>query len=520
MKPFFTFATLCITLTVSAQFNGFEFGKVSTRELSMKVYDKDTSAAALVLYEFGEAYIDNTGDHNLIFQYHVKIKILKKQGLQYADIQIPLRKQDDHFERLRSIEASSFNINDGQITETKLDAKSVFTINKSQSLDIKKFAIPNVSVGTVIEFMYELESPFIYNFRRWEFQSEIPKVFSEYWVTIPANYVYNITLRGFYQLSKNESELLRGCFTPGAEVADCVRSKYAMTDIPAFVEEDYMTARSNFLSAINFELAEIKYFDGRVDKVTKNWKDAEIEMQKHTAFGVQLKRGKGIMDDHIDGVVAGVSDPLTRAKRIYDFIKQWYRWDETYGKFSESGIKKAFEKRSGNVGDINLSLIAALQYAGLDVEPVILSTRANGIPIELHPVLSDFNYVVAKVNIDGKVYLADATDDFYPFGVLPERCLNGKGRVLNAKQSYWIDLKPAERARRISTLDLTLNEEGTVKGTILTSHAGYEAVSERKKIASFSNYEEYIRDLDNKFSALSIEKFELKNVDDLISRSF
>src|SRR5690606_30599913 len=94
MKPFFTIVALCISLTVSAQFNGFEFGKVSTRELSMKVYDKDTSAAALVLYEFGEAYIDNTGDHNLIFQYHVKIKILKKQGLQYADIQIPLRKQD------------------------------------------------------------------------------------------------------------------------------------------------------------------------------------------------------------------------------------------------------------------------------------------------------------------------------------------------------------------------------------------------------------------------------------------
>jgi hypothetical protein len=513
-KYFLAFGILLTSFLSSAQDHGFEFGRVSASDFVMKVYPKDTSASAVVLYEFGEAYIDNVGENNLLLEYHVKIKILKKSGLQYADIEIPLWKQEARFEKVRSIKASSFNIQDGNVIETPLDDKNIFTVNKSKSYDIKKFAIPNVQVGSVIEFMYTLESPYIYNFRRWEFQSDIPKIFSEYWATIPANYSYNITLRGFYKLDKNESELLPECFTPGAERADCVRSKYAMKDIPAFIEEDYMTARSNFLSAINFELSEIKYFDGRRDKITKEWKDAEQELQRHAEFGIQLKRGEDIVDDHVKFLIAGEGDELIKAKRVYDFIKHWYNWDDTYGKYSVLGIKKAFERRTGNVGDINLSLIAALKYAGLNVEPVILSTRSNGVPVEFHPVLSDFNYVIAKVNIGTKVYLADATDDYFPFGLLPDRCLNGKGRVLGEKQSYWIDLKPADRAKHISMLNLKLNEDGKISGTIQTTYIGYEAVRQRKKIDDFSDQKEYIRNLDEKLGEIEIKAFELKNDDE------
>lgn len=514
-KCFLSVIMVKLVLSGIAQDHGFEFGRVSTSELAMTVYEKDTAAVAVVLYEFGEAYIDNTGDNNLLFEYHVKIKILKKSGLRYADIEIPLWKQDGRFEKIRTVKASSFNIENSTVKETALSDKNIYTINRNKSCDIKKFAIPDVRAGSVIEFQYVLESPFIYKFRNWEFQSDIPKVFSEYWTTIPANYTYNITLRGFYPLIKNESELLRECFTPGAERADCVRSKYAMKDIPAFVTEDYMTARSNFLSALNFELSEIKYFNGRVDKITKEWKDAEAEMRRHPEFGIQIKRGKDIVDEQVELLIAGETDSLTKAKKIYNFIRDWYRWDEHYGKYSELGIKKAFDQKTGNVGDINLSLIAALRYAGLDVEPVILSTRSNGIPIEIHPVLSDFNYVVAKVNIGNKIYLADATDDFLPFGMLPEHCLNGKGRVLGDDQSYWIDLTPAERARRVSMLTLKLSDDGIVRGTAQITYVGYEAVARRKKIYSFDNQQEYINDLDSKLGRIDIKQFEIKNIEDI-----
>src|SRR3546814_5231157 len=95
---------------------------------------------------------------------------------------------------------------------------------------------------------------------------------------------------------------------------------------------------------------------------------------------------------------------------------------------------KALERRSGNICDINLALIAGLSAAGLDGEAVILSTRDNGVVNDLHPVLSDFNYVVAKVNIGDAHYLLDASDPLLPFGLLPLHCINGKARVINLKE--------------------------------------------------------------------------------------
>jgi hypothetical protein len=273
-----------------------------------------------------------------------------------------------------------------------------------------------------------------------------------------------------------------------------------------------MTAKSNFLSSVNFELSQINYFDGRKDRITKEWKDADEELRLNSEFGLQIKRGKDVLDKEVEKLVAGEQEELIKAKRIYGFIKEWYRWNNVYGKYSEFGIKKAFESKTGNVGDINLSLIAALKYAGLAVEPVLLSTRENGLVTELYPVLSDFNYVIAKVDIAGKTYLLDATDDFHPFGLIPERCLNGKGRVLGDKESYWYDLKPAERERTIAIVNVALSNTG-MKGSIQYSYTGYAGVNERRTIAQFSDLNEYVNAIKNRLEGLTVTDFKLENFD-------
>jgi hypothetical protein len=513
MRYFFLTAVLLISLSAVAQEFGFPYGQVTYKQLNMVRYDSDTSAAAVVLNEFGIANIDNEGDHNLMFYYHVRIKILKTEGLKYANIEIPLHKNEGRQELLRAIKASSFNVENGTMREASVDLRSIFTENRGPYYDIKKLAIPNVRVGSVIEFEYKLESPFIFNFRTWEFQSDIPKVASDYWASIPGNYVYNIILKGYLKLTTNESSLIKECFTPGGgQKADCALFKYGMKNIPAFVEEDYMTAKSNFVASINFELSELHYFDGRVDKITKEWKDTDQEFKKHPMFGVQLRKGKDLGEEQIDPLIAGETDELKKAKKIHQFMQSWFRWDEHYGKYSES-IKKAFDKKTGSVADINLSLIAALRYAKIDVEPVILSTRDNGEVTELHPVMSDFNYVVAKVNIGGKAYLADASDDFLPFGVIPERCLNGKGRVLGEKESYWYDLKPNDKAKRLSMFNLKLDADGIMRGTLQITYMGYRAVDQRKRLHSFSSLEDYTKDLKNNLHGIEVKKLDIDNRD-------
>ncbi len=513
-----TFLTIVIVSLVSvlARAQDFPFGAVSLNVLNMKKYDRDTAAGAVVLQEFGEASIDNGDGYHLIFKYHVRIKILNKNGLGQANLEIPLYKQDNNrYEKIIGIKASSFNFENGRVREEVLQDKDIFTENRNKFYNIKKFAIPNIREGSVIEISYTMDSPFVYNFRPWKFQSDIPKIESEFWASIPGVYRYSITLKGFQELSKNESIIVKNCLGMGAGgySADCAIMKYGMKNIPAFVEEDYMTSKNNFISSIHFELSEIRHFDGRIDKVTKEWKDVEQELRQDMQFGGQLKRGKDLSEE-IKKLVENELDELTKAKKVYEFIKGWYLWNDTYGKYSELGIKKAFDEKTGNVGDINLSLVAALRFAGLDVEPVILSTRTNGVVTELFPVLTDFNYVIAKVTIGDKTYLADATDKFYPFGLLPERCLNGKGRVLGDRSSYWIDLKPAASGRTISLLTLKLGNDGVMRGSLQTTYSGYAGVNRREEISAYASPEAYIKELKSNLNQIEITGFELKNPDD------
>lgn len=511
----FLFCAFSFILSAAQTENGFPFGKITVEEILAKKYEKDTTAAAFYINEFGEASILEDDDMNLMFRYHAKIKILTSEGLDVANFSIPIHKYFGKSEILRSVKASTFTLTNGTLKETKLDAGNVFTENRGKNLDNKKFALPNVQVGSVIEVEYELESPYIFNFRPWEFQSELPKKKSEFWATIPGNYVYNMSLRGFLKFSSSASEVLNDCFRPAGNRADCARYKFVMQDVPAFVEEDYMTVSSNFLSTLNFELSEIKYFDGRVDKFTKEWNDVEQELKHEERFGLQLRRGKDIVDEKVEQAIAGETNELERAKKIYEFIRNWYQWDEVSGKYSEFGIRKAFDTKKGNVGDINLSLIAALKYANLSTEPLILSTRDNGLPVEVHPVLSEFNYVIAKLNIADKVYLLDATDRFVPFGVLPIRCLNGKGRVFGEKESYWYELKPSDKKKKVITADLVLEKDGHFRGTIQNVYAGYEAIQKRREIETFLSPDEYKKDLDSKLKGMDILKLHHDHLDDL-----
>src|SRR5688572_10759120 len=100
---FFSIHFVCIS-----QDHGFPFGQVTYRELEIKKFDQDTAAVAVILDEFGEAYVDNNNDHNIIFEYHVKLKIHKKPGVKYGDFEIRLRKNESHNERVIGVKASSF----------------------------------------------------------------------------------------------------------------------------------------------------------------------------------------------------------------------------------------------------------------------------------------------------------------------------------------------------------------------------------------------------------------------------
>ena len=520
MKRTLLTITLFFVVAYSVCAQDFAYGQISAEDLKMTSYTKDTSAHAVVLQEYGKSRInlDNSGDLKLFFEYHVRIKIFDSKGFDEATAEIKLRNSSDKHESddVDGITGATYFLDaSGEIKHVDFDRSKVYTTRDSKEQSTLKFTMPALTNGCIIEYKYTLTSPInlcLYHFHPWYFQSDIPKIFSEYEALIPGHFIYNATLHGYLKLTKSDGQVDKGCFTTGYASSDCSDIKYGMSDIPAFTEEDYMTSSKNYNSSITFDIVEFTN-PFTLDKVkeTKEWDDIDNLLKSEPDFGGQLKR-TSVFKDRMIPVTAGTANDLDKAKAIYAYIQKNFKLDIG----ADLGVKKAYETHTGSVWDINFSLIDALNSTGINAEAVLLSTRENGFINELYPAINDFNYLVAMVSIGDKSYFLDATDPLLPFGMLPFKCLNGKGRAFTLKApSYWVDLNVPEKEISTSNLDLTLQDDGKLKGTLIIYSIGYQAFETRAAIKKFNSVDEYVEDVGAKVPKLKILKSEIINSDSL-----
>lgn len=459
-----------------------EFGVLTAEEKAYLPRTSEAGAHALVLYERGDNYFEVLGNRIwLIKKYHVKIRVLDEEGFKEGTVVLPYYHGDESSEKIENIRAVTHN---GTL-KTFVPASQVYTNDVNDRVSEKKFTFSAIQAGSVLEYEYKLISPFIFTFNGWSFQSHLPKRYSEFNATIPGNYSYNRNLSGGLPLEVNDAKLVRECFKIEGTLraADCEVLKYAMKDIPAFREEDYMLASSNYISRIDFELAEHRRLDGVTDRYTKSWADVDREFKNDRDLGIQLTK-KGFFEKQVPESLLVDGDPLTRAKNIYEFIRNHFTWNGQYGIYRDIRVKEAFDRQQGNIGEINISLINLLHAAGIPTQMMLLSTRAHGLPKRSHPVMTDFNYLVARVSINGTVYLLDASEKLNPFGMLPFRCLNYYGRVMDFKNdSYWEDIRVEENNRHTIRVQLGFDPMAvSAKGILDEITMGYEAVSRREEL--------------------------------------
>ncbi|WP_313157203.1 transglutaminase domain-containing protein, partial [Sphingobacterium multivorum] len=496
----------------------FDFGKVSISDFSRT--DLDSNANAIVLNEFGRSsvFVDDYDNRvKLQHEYHVIIRINNKEGFKKANFEIPSYKRGsyvrDYFDELKAV---TYNLENGRIEKTELENKKVFKENYSAYLDLNKFTLPNIKEGSIIEVSYRTLEQDLFNFKTWEFQDDIPKIQSQYIAIIPASFAYNVVLRGPYKLSDQKAEALKEfIFLDGLRM-DCSKLTYTMKNIPAFMEEDYMTSPTNFKSAIYYELESIFYpSTGSKKTFSKTWKDVDTDLMNEKTFGGQLKK-TDLFKANLATILSPTDTKLEKAKKIYNYINKQIKWNNYLGKYAETGIEKALEKRTGNIGDINLALVTALLAADLEAYPIILSTRRNGTPNGLFPVLSDFDYVIACVDIDGVKYKLDASNLYLPFGQLPLQCLNERGRIIYSKKSSdWFPLTAQESSDVNYILEGALNDQFKIKGKLTISSSGNKALLKRQHIAKFNSLEEYWEKLDEEMPNITLTKSSIQNLEDI-----
>ncbi|MFK5878851.1 MAG: DUF3857 domain-containing protein [Flavobacteriaceae bacterium] len=491
----------------------YEFGKVTQEELDLTIYEKDTTANAVVLYEYGSSKFIEKGSSIILQTTHYKkVKIFNAAGYKNATIKIKLYYNDRSKEHVNKIKGVTHN----GTQVSKLKKSEIFKTKLSDRYNQTSFTLPNVHDGSVIEYYYVVETPFFFRLKGWNFQSSIPKVESVFNAKIPGKFLYNRKMVGTLKLTENKASIKTKCYTVTGDqhIYDCEVLRYSMKDIPAFIEEEHMTATRNFRSRIAFELSEYVQYDGHVKKYTSTWKSVDKDIKRNDDIGGQLNK-KSYFENELPSEIFDERSYLKRAKKVYYHIQNHFHWNDYYWNKKNTSVKKAYKEGVGAVDEINLALINALDAAGIDAKLVMLSTRANGVPTKIHPVIAEFNYIIVKIKIGNKSYFLDATDKNLPFGVLPYRCLNGDARVMDFKNgSYWETIKPITTTHKKTFMILTLDDEGVLEGKMRVTHFGYDAIKKRKEIKT-KKEDKYLENLEDINEGLEVVSYKSINLNEI-----
>jgi len=244
------------------------------------------------------------------------------------------------------------------------------------------------------------------------------------------------------------------------------------------------------------------------ESFSHTWDDVVKTIYESEDFGNELKKNNYFEAD-LKAILQGLNTNEDKIAVIFQYVKSRMNWNEYKGYLCDAGVKKAYETKTGNTAEINLMLTAMLRYAGINANPVLVSTRDNGINI--FPSRTGFNYVIAAVEIENDLILLDASSKNAQPNIMPFRTLNWFGRIIRKEgSSAEVDLMPKTNSKDVISLIATINKDGLVEGKIKEQYFDYNAFSFREKYSDVSK-DNYLEKLEKKLNNIEIGDYEVFN---------
>ena len=460
-----------------------ELEPVSIQDLEMTSYKKDKDAEAVVLYDFGESYFNPTGTgFDLILDRTIRVKIFEEAGLDFADIEISTYVFDAEIDEIEFVSATTYNLEEGKIVETKLKKDQVFQEEGFGSISMK-FAMPNVKPGSIIEYKYFKKSRNIEDFNDWEFQWTIPVTHSEYQVKLIPYYHYKWVMqsmsgKSFYaKKTKTAEGLEKSIF--GRKYREQIHT-FVMKDLPAFKDVDYISSKSDFTMKMDWQL--IKYFDidGHSKEFLNSWEKILSSVIKNNSLGKYAAKTSKKVSKLLDTKkTLSMATDRERANYAIAIIKDNFEWNGWNTPAAGFEYKELREEGSGSSGTINLTTIALLNAIGVEAYPLLISTLDHGKILYDYPFYHYFNYVLIYAKINGEFIMLDATNKYLDNFSIPTKCINGKGFLVKKGDVTWIPIKSETTSSAAYSYTSSFTEEETIS-KIKQKFTGYRAAAKRK----------------------------------------
>ena len=477
----------CIVQLINAQNFTHEFGKYSNVEFDMNSYSKYSSSEAVVIYDIGKSFFGlSDNGFELYFERKTKIKILTKAGLKWGEISIPYYEENLKGEEIYELKGNTYNYENGEIRVSTLNPNNSYNEKFNEHWYNKKFAMPDVKEGSIIEVTYKVKSPYLFNLRSWDFQNEIPVIYSEYTTSMIPFYEYTYLLQGSSKFDEYKSYVDKGIDNQysGIKYQDMVYF-FVMKDIPAFKDESFITSANDYIIKLDFQLAAIHYTNGSNIAIMTTWPKMSEEMIDNEYFGKYLKVSKKKSKDIIDTMHIALKPSIEKAKIIEHFVKTNFNWNDYNSKYTSKSVKEFLTSKTGNSADVNLFLTGMLNTAGIEAYPVILSTRNHGKIKFDYPFDHFFNYVIVLAKIDSTSILLDATDPLCQFNEIPSKCLNDNGFIIQKNKVEWVNLKSNSVSKNEKYFNIQTNlANDSIYQTSKLITTGYEAIDFRNKFST------------------------------------
>ncbi len=507
-----------------------KFGNIQPADFDPAIHSFDTTADAVILSEVGKSYFRENSDNgfSVVFEKHQRIKIITKNGLDAANFIIQQYKSGSKEEKVDKLKASTFNLVNGKVEESKLLDKDIFKDKIDKNYSFYKFGLPNVKEGSIIEITYTINSDFIFNLRGWAFQGKYPKVHTAYNVQIPNIFRYIVLSRGYLTYSENTTDAYPHTFNimysaTGTGASQHItmptvinETHWAIDKVPALKREPFVTALDNHIAQVNFQLAEIKYPEQEAVQVMSSWPKVGEELMKDEEFGAHLAKNNNWLNDDIKLITLGAEAPLEKAQKLYAYMRSKFGIKEGGGKYMTDNPRNLWKNMKGTIADCNIMLVTLLRAAGINADPVMLSTRENGFSNEIYPLMNQYNYVIARTEIDGKEYYLDASNPMMAFGHLPLECYNGHARIVKAMPTA-VYLEPDVLKENKTTM-INLFQSGESEqvwvGSLTSKLGYYEGLSMRSKVKN-GGLEKVQLDIKNSLPAeAELEALKINDLED------
>lgn len=465
------------------------WGKVDQRDIEMKTWQEDPDAPAVILCDYGTLTIGP----RTVYTRHYRIKILKEEGLKYAQVELPYRALN-HYETFTQFNAQTLSPDEtGHLRTIKVRKTSEKFIDRKHQA--KTFTFPEAKVGSILEFRYTLVSLDFVKPDDWAFRHEVPCIWSEFKVNIPSDFYYLVTLENKQDLSMEQQQqfasslqwlysntspdILRETlntrdilfsakgqrttyFLSGRSMNFIMQNQPALRvnadGIPT--EEEYPVIKSHLFLCYGYFPFWYKHLLLSAEEEYDDWDTAQIRShlsrsmnylqyylptwQEMNTYWLDSERfGKCYrkypeIPENIAGKARNENGKMATAINIYETVQKTVTWNGEYSMYANKNPRKLLQDGTGTSGEINLLLWSALKAAGLDADPVLVKTTF-GKPETLYPVRDQFNHVVVRLVLDGDIIYLDAIHAEKPFRYLDNNIKGALGWMVSEK-GEWVDV--------------------------------------------------------------------------------